>query len=219
MSAFGALMQRELRLAARSGGDLLTLVLFFVLVGIILPFAVGPDRPLLMTLAPAIIWLAALLALLLSVDRLFRADHESGVLAALRHGPLPLPTIILVKIVAQWLTGALPLILATPLLALLLGMDGTGLGLLLAALLAGTPALSANAALGAALAQALPRGGLIAPVIILPFAVPVLIFGTAASDPAGSATVSGFLFLGGFSLLAMVIAPFAAALALHHGGD
>lgn len=219
MSAFATLIARDLKLAVRAGGDMLTLIIFFVLIAILLPFAFGPDRALLARLGPAIVWLAALLSLLLSLDRLFHADREDGTLAALRHGPLPLELVVTAKMAAHWLMGALPLIAVTPVVAVLLGIDGAALGLTLTALVIGTPGLVANATLGAAIAVSLPRGGLIAPAIILPFSIPVLIFGVAAADPAGDSVGAGLMFLAGYSVLATVIAAFAAALALKGAED
>ncbi len=217
MSAFRALIGRDLRLAVRVGGEAMTLVLFFIMVAVIVPFAIGPDRPQLMRLAPGIVWIAAFLSMLLGLDRLFRSDDEDGSLQLLRHSVLPLEAVIAAKVIAHWLVTAVPLLLATPILALLLSMSwGQWWGTVLA-LLAGTPALTSFGALGAAVTVGLRRGGLIAPVLILPLAIPVMIFGVGMLDPlAGNGAA---LFLVALSLVVTVFAPFAAALALRAAGE
>jgi heme exporter protein B len=217
MNAFRALIGRELRLAFRAGGEALTLVLFFVMVAVIVPFAIGPDRPQLSRLAPGIIWIAAFLSMLLGLDRLFRADDEDGSLLLLRHALLPLEAVVAAKVIAHWLVTALPLLLATPVLALLLSMSwDQWLGTVLA-LLVGTPALVSFGAIGAAVTVGLRRGGLVAPVLILPLSIPLMIFGVGALDPiaGGSAT----LFLLALSLVVTAFSPFAAALALRTAGE
>lgn len=220
MTAFGAVITRELRLGLRHGGDVLTLVLFFVSVGILVPFAVGPDRVLLVRLAPAIVWIAALLAQLLVHDRLFRADFEDGSLAAFRHGALPLEAVVLAKLFAHWAMAGLPLVAATPLLALTLGMDGAMLARTALALVVGTPALAALVAVSAAVTVGLKRGGLVAPVLILPLCLPVLIFGTGSTSAAVmGAQDQALLLLAALSLVSVALAPFAAALALKIAGE
>ncbi|NOZ32184.1 MAG: heme exporter protein CcmB [Alphaproteobacteria bacterium] len=220
MRTLAALFTRDFRLATRTGGNTLTVVLFFALVAILLPFAIGPDVALLQRLGPAIIWLSALLALLLSLDRLFLDDHRDGSLAAMRAGPVALEWVVLVRIFGHWLTTAVPIVLVSIPLAPLFNFDFELLFALLVALMAGTPALAANAAIGAAITVSLPRGGLIAPIVILPLAIPVLIFGVAAADPgAGAARGSALLFLAGYSMLVLVVAPIAAALALRSGAE
>lgn len=217
MSAFTAMLSRELRLALRGGGDILTLVLFFVIVGAIVPFAVGPDKVLLARIAPGVIWIAAFLAMLLGLDRLFRPDHEDGTLILLRQSDLPLAMVVAAKLIVHWLVSALPLIVASPLLAVLLAMDTPALWSTLLSLLIGTPALAAFGALGAAVTVAIRRGGLIAPILIAPLSIPVLIFGTGSI----TATQSGaaLLFLAALSLMAVALAPFAAALAISSAED
>lgn len=217
MSAFLALIGRELRLAFRAGGEALTLVLFFVMVAVIVPFAIGPDRPQLMRLAPGIVWIAAFLSMLLGLDRLFRNDDEDGSLTLLRHSNLPLEAVVAAKVIAHWLVTALPLLLATPVLALLLSMSWGQWGQTVLALLIGTPALVSFGALGAAVTVGLRRGGLIAPVLILPLSIPVMIFGVGMMDPlAGSGAT---LFLIALSLVVTAFSPFAAALALRVAGE
>ena len=213
MTAFGAIVVRDLRLAARLGGDVLTLVLFFVMVGAVVPFAIGPDRALLAQLAPGIVWIAAFLSMLLGLDRLFRADEDDGALLLFHHAAVALEAVVAAKMLAHWLLTALPLLIATPILAVLLSMDqATGLRTALS-LLAGTPALVAFGTIGAAVTVSLRRGGLLAPVLILPLAIPVLIFGVAAiGAPDGSS--AAILFLSAISLVSVAFCPFAAALAL-----
>jgi heme exporter protein B len=217
MSAFRALIVRDLRLAFRAGGEAMTLVLFFVMVGVIVPFAIGPDRPQLNRLAPGIVWIAAFLSMLLGLDRLFRSDDEDGSLTLLRHSVLPLEAVVAAKVIAHWLVTALPLLVATPVLALLLSMSWEQWGRTVLALVIGTPALVSFGAIGAAVTVGLRRGGLIAPVLILPLAIPVMIFGVGMMDPlaGGGAT----LFLIALSLVVTAFSPFAAALALRTAGE
>lgn len=216
MRAILAIVARDLTLARRQGGDVLTLLLFFVMVAAIVPFAIGPDRPQLQRLAPGIVWIAAFLAMLLGLDRLFRADAEDGTLQLYRHAAVPLEAIVFGKLVAHWLLSALPLIVASPLLALMLSMNFvTWLDTVLALLL-GTPALTALGTFGAAVTVSLRRGGLIGPVLILPLSIPVLIFGAGA---IGAQSSTPLLFLAAISLVAVAFSPFAAALALRLGED
>lgn len=217
MTGFAAMIARELRLALRGGGDVLTLVLFFVIVGAIVPFAVGPNRPLLAAIAPGMVWIAAFLAMLLGLDRLFRPDHEDGTLLLLRQAELPLSAAIAAKVIAHWLVSALPLILASPLLAMLLAMEGDIFWRTVLSLLLGTPALAAFGAVGAAVTVGIGRGGLIAPILIAPLSIPVLIFGVGSITNAQSD--AALLFLAALSLMAVTLAPFAAALAISSGDD
>lgn len=217
MTAFRAMLIRELRLALRGGGDMLTLVLFFVIVGAIVPFAVGPDRELLARIAPGVVWIAAFLAMLLGLDRLFRPDHEDGSLILLRQAELPLSAVVAAKLIVHWAVSALPLLVASPFLAMLLAMDVATFWRTLLSLLLGTPALAAFGAVGAAVTVSIRRGGLIAPILIAPLSIPVLIFGTGSI----TATQSGaaLLFLAALSLMATALSPFAAALAISSGED
>jgi heme exporter protein B len=217
MIAFRAMLARELRLALRGGGDVLTLVLFFVIVGAIVPFAVGPDRELLARIAPGMVWVAAFLAMLLGLDRLFRPDHEDGSLILLRQADLPLSAVVAAKLIAHWLVAALPLIVASPFLAMLLAMDEPTFWRMLLSLLVGTPALAAFGAVGAAVTVAIRRGGLIAPILIAPLSIPVLIFGTGSITASQSG--AAMLFLAALSLMAVALAPFAAALAISSSED
>jgi heme exporter protein B len=217
MTAFAAMLKRELHLALRGGGDMLTLVLFFVIVGAIVPFAVGPDQVLLARIAPGIVWVAAFLAMLLGLDRLFRPDHEDGSLILLRHGQLSLSAVVAAKLIVHWLVSAVPLIVASPVLAVLLAMDIDTWWRMLASLLIGTPALAAFGAVGAATTVAIRRGGLIAPILIAPLSIPVLIFGTGSISATQSS--AAMLFLAALSLMAVALAPFAAALAISSAED
>ena len=217
MNAFLAVIGRDLRLAVRAGGEAMVMVLFFVMVAVIVPFAIGPDRPQLMRLAPGIVWIAAFLSMLLGLDRMFRADDEDGSLLLLRQAALPLEAVVGAKVIAHWLVTALPLLFATPILALLLSMSFEQWLKTVLALLWGTPALTGFGAIGAAVTVGLRRGGLIAPVLILPLAIPVMIFGVGSADPL--AGTGATLFLIALSLVVVVFAPFAAALALRAAGE
>ena len=220
MIAFLALIRRDLRLATRVGGDALTLVLFFVMVGVIVPFAIGPDSRTLARLGPGIVWIAAFLSMLLGLDRLFRDDAEDGSLLLFRHACLPLEAIVAAKLIAHWLLTALPLIVASPLLAVLLAMDAGAWGETVLSLAIGTPGLVAFGTIGAAVTVGLRRGGLIAPVLILPLAIPILIFGVSAITETGPGIAGAArLFLAAISLVALALAPFAAALALRQSED
>ena len=221
MTGFVALIRRDLLLATRVGGDALTLVLFFVMIGVIVPFAIGPDSPTLSRLAPGIIWIAAFLSMLLGLDRLFRTDDEDGSLLLFRHAPLGLEGVVAAKVIAHWLLTALPLIIASPLLAVLLARDWAAWERTVISLLLGTPALVAFGTIGAAVTVSLRRGGLLAPVLILPLSIPILIFGTGAIAQAGPDGIdrAALLFLSAISLVALALAPFAAALALRLAED
>lgn len=212
-----ALIRRDLRLAWRGSGGALTGLLFFLLVVALVPFALGPDLPLLGRLGPGIVWIAALLASLLGLDRLWATDRADGSLDVLACAALPLPLVALAKIAAHWLATGLPLVVATPAVGLLANL-GPGESLSVAlALLLGTPALAALGAAAAAVAVALPRGGLLVPVLVMPLAVPTLIFGTAAAQGAraGIAHASVPLaLLAAITLVALLVAPLAAAAAL-----
>jgi heme exporter protein B len=220
MTALTALLARDMRLAVRVGGGALMGVLFFLIVVTLTPFAIGPDLALLKRIGPAILWLGALLASLLALDRLFAADHEDGSLDLLLMGSAPLEFAVLAKALAHWITTSLPLVIATPLLGLFLNLDAASIGAVALTLLAGTPALTCIGVIGAALSVALRRGGLLLPVLVLPLTVPVLIFGVAASNAAIVGPVgfgAPFLILCALTLASLVIGPFAAAAALRHG--
>jgi heme exporter protein B len=219
-----ALYLRDLRLSVRAGGGVLIGVIFFLAVIATIPFGVGPDLNLLARIGPAILWIGALLASLLGLDRLFQADREDGsldlmVLSADRHMP---PLTVLVKCLAHWTASVLPLVVASPLLGLFMNMEPLGIGATALTLLVGTPAITFIGAAGAAVAVTLPRGGLLISVLVLPLTIPVLIFGVSASyaavnDPAPF--LPPFLILAALTLFSAVVGPVAAALALRHGAD
>ncbi len=220
MSGVAALMLRDMRLAVRLGGGAPIGVLFFLLVVTLMPFALGPDLALLRRIGPAILWLGALLASLLALDRLFAADHEDGSLDLIMMSRLPLELAVAVKALAHWLTTGLPLVIASPVLALFLDLEPSAMAAVALTLLAGTPALTFIGAVGAALAVTLRRGGLILAVLVLPLTVPVLIFGVAAANTAIVGPVpfgTPFTVLCGLTLASAVIGPVAAAAALRHG--
>jgi len=222
MSALGAIIRRDVRIALRVGGGTLIGVLFFLTVVVLMPFAVGPDLALLKRLGPAILWLGALLASLLTLDRLFTADAEDGSLDLIAMSRTPLELTCAAKALAHWLAAGLPLVVATPVLGLLLNLDGMASLAVMATLLAGTPALTFTGMIGAALAVTLRRGGLLLAVLVLPLSIPVLIFGVAASQAAITGPVpfgTPFSILCAISLLSLVIGPFAAAASLRQGLD
>jgi heme exporter protein B len=211
-----ALFRRDLALAVRAGGGALTGLLFFLAVVMVVPFAIGPDGALLARLGPAILWIGAALASLLTLDRLFPADREDGSLDLIVMGQdaLSLSLLVAAKCAAHWIASLLPLALAAPVFALLLNMEpAAGLRVALT-LLAGTPAFSFVGAAGAAVAVALPRGGVLVSVLALPLAVPVVIFGVGAAS--GPAFAQPFLLLCAATLFLAVVGPVGAALALRN---
>lgn len=219
-----ALLLREVRLGVRAGGGALTGVLFFLAVVSAIPFAVGPDINLLARLGPAVLWIGALLAGLLGLDRLFQADREDGSLDLMiiaRDTHLLVATVF-VKCVAYWLVALLPLVVAAPVFGLLMNMDSVAIGAATLTLLVGTPALAFVGAAGASVAVALPRGGLLVSVLVLPIAIPVLIFGVSASYAAVNEPdpfLPPFLILAALTLFMAVIGPLAAAVALRYAAD
>jgi heme exporter protein B len=222
MRALKALFVRDIRIAMRIGGGAMIGVLFFMTVVTLMPFAIGPDLALLQRIGPAILWLGALLASLLALDRLLAADQEDGSLDLLVMGTAPLELAVAVKALAHWLTTALPLVLVSPLLSLFLNLDLAATGAVAATLLVGTPALTFIGLIGAGLTVTLRRGGLLLPVLILPLAVPVLIFGVSASNAAVIGPVpfgTPFTILCALTLMSLVIGPFAAAAALRAGQE
>ena len=212
-----ALFLREWRIARRIGGGASVGVVFFLILVAVVPFALGPDLNLLARLGPAILWIAALLATLLGLDRLFQADHDDGSLDLLINGSLPLEVAVLIKCAAHWTTSALPLVVLSPLFGLMLAMAPLPLVLIAATLAAGTPALTMIGAIGAALTVSLRRGGLLMAILVLPLTIPVLIFGVAAASAASGGAApffSPFLVLCALSLASIAAAPFAATAAL-----
>jgi heme exporter protein B len=221
VNAAFALFQREWRIARRIGGGASVGAVFFLILVTIVPFAIGPDLRLLARLGPAILWVAALLSTLLGLDRLFQSDAEDGSLDLLVNSTLPLELVVIVKCVAHWTTSILPLVIAAPLFGFMLAMDGEALGIVALALAVGTPALTMIGAIGAALTVSLRRGGLLMAVLVLPLAIPVLIFGVAASSGAGGLVflAKPFLILLGMTILSVAAAPFAVAAAIRHVRD
>jgi heme exporter protein B len=220
MTPLAALFVRDIRLAIRVGGGAGIGVLFFLLVVTLAPFAIGPDLALLGRIGPAILWLGALLANLLTLDRLLGADHEDGSLDLILMAETPLELALAAKAAAHWLTTGLPLVIATPLLGLFMNLDAGIGGVVALTLLAGTPALTFVGLIGAALTVTLRRGGLLLAVLVLPLTVPVLIFGVAASNAAIVGPVSfgtPFTILCALTLTSLVVGVFAAAAALRHG--
>jgi heme exporter protein B len=222
MTALAALLVRDMRLAVRVGGGALIGVLFFLLVVTIIPFAIGPDLALLARIGPAILWLGALLASLLGLDRLIASDQEDGSLDLILSAQTPLELTMAAKALAHWLTTGLPLVVATPVLGLLLNLDPVATGAVALTLAAGTPALTFIGLVGAALTVALRRGGLLLAVLILPLTIPVLIFGVSASNAAIVGPIpfsTPFTILCALTLMSAVIGPIAAAATLRHGLD
>ncbi|MEM7719135.1 MAG: heme exporter protein CcmB [Pseudomonadota bacterium] len=209
-------VQRDIRLAIRAGGGFGLALAFFLMVVVLVPFGVGPEREVLARIAPGVLWVGALLACLLSLDRLFATDHEDGALDLLATAPLPLESLVLAKAVAHWLTTGLPLTLVAPGLGVLLNLAPGAYGALIVTLLLGTPALSMLGAFGAALTVGLKRGGLLISLLVLPLYVPTLIFGAEgvrrASD--GLDPTTPVLLLAAITLGTIAIGPFAAAAAL-----
>jgi len=212
MNGFMTILRRDLHLAIRQSIDSMTVVMFFVLVVIIFPFGVGPEPNILARIASGVIWVAALLASTLSLERLFQIDYEDGSLELLSLSSVALEVIVLAKVTAHWLTTGLPLIIIAPLLAILLNMNKEGFLVLILALVVGTPSLSLIGAVGAALILGARRGGVLLALIILPLYLPVLIFGVSAVD----AIMNGFeakaqlLILGAFLLAALPLCTWAA---------
>ena len=211
-----ALFWRDLRLAVRAGGGFGLGLAFFLIVVVLIPFGVGPETEVLSRIAPGILWVASLLAALLSLDRIFALDYEDGALALLATSPLPLEGVALMKALAHWVTTGLPLTLAAPVLGFLLSMEGDAYAYLLLSLLIGTPALSMIGTFGAALTVGLRRGGLLMSLLVLPLYVPTLIFGAEGVrrgadglDAAAALMLQGGITAGCFALL-----PFATAAVL-----
>ncbi len=216
MGRFIHLVGRDLRLAQRHGFDSLLVVVFFVIAVVLFPFGVGPEPNILARIAAGIIWVAALLASMLSLERLLQADYEDGSLELLVLSPVPLEIIVLAKILAHWLTTGLPLIVAAPLLAVLLNMNGEGFAILVLALALGTPTLSLIGAVGAALILGSRRGGVLLSLLVLPLYIPILIFGVGAVDAAiaGFAFKAQILILAGLFLGTLALCPWASAAAI-----
>jgi heme exporter protein B len=208
----------DIRLQLRQGGDLIAPAAFFVLTTIFIPFSIGPEPNLLSRLAPGVIWVMALLASLLSLDRLFQRDFDDGSLDLLALSPMPLEIVVLAKVAAHWVTTGFPLLIIAPVLGLILRLDLGSYVTLEASLLIGTPVLSLIGAAGAALTLGARRGGALLAVLVLPLMVPALIFATSAVDAAGEglSATPHLLLLGSMLAAAVALVPFAAAAALRN---
>ena len=207
-----ALFVRDIRLAFRAGGGAMLALAFFACVTALVPLGVGSDLKLLARIAGGVLWVAAVLATLLSLDRLFQSDFEDGALDLIALSPHALEVVAATKIAAHWLTTGLPLTLASPLFGILFGLPLPVCGALFLSLLIGTPAISAIGAVGAGLTLSIRRGGLILPLIVLPLLAPAVIFGSGVVLAALDGMPNGAMgLLGAFSLLAVFLAPFAAA--------
>lgn len=216
MSAVTALLRRDLILAFRRRGELLTPAVFFILVTTLFPLGLAPRPELLQNIAPGVVWVAALLAGLLGQESLFKSDYEDGSLEQLALLPVPMEVQALTRIATHWLATGLPLVILSPLMAMLLGYPGSAMPVLALSLLLGTLVLSLLGAVGAALTVSLKQGGMLLPVLVLPLMVPALIFGAQATaqaargdDPAGA-----LYLLGAMLVLGIALAPFAIAAAL-----
>jgi len=209
-----ALIRRDLTLGIRQGGGAGTAFGFFLAVIVLLPLGLGPDQALLQRLAPGALWIALLLSVLLSADRIFQQDYEDGSLDIMAMGPVPLEIVTLAKASAHWLSASLPLALAAPLLGFLINLDFALVLPLAFAMAVGSVALSLLAAMGAALTVGLRRGGPLVAVLILPLYVPVLIFGVSASSAGPDIATPSLLILAAMALASLVLAPLAAAAAL-----
>ncbi len=210
------LLQRELRLAFRSGGGLGLSLAFFLIATVLVPLGVGPESAKLRAIAPGISWVAALLACLLTLDRLFQIDYEDGSLDLLALSPMPLVSVVLMKASAHWMTTGLPLSLTAPVLGTLLSIEPAGYIWLLASLIVGTPALSMIGAFGAALTVQIRRGGPLLPLLVLPLYVPTLVFGAECARRGAEGLVLGtpMALLAGITFGSLGVLPFAAAAAL-----
>ena len=221
MSAARVILRRDLRLALRNRADTLTVLAFFVLAVVLFPFGVGPEPGILARIAPGVIWVMALLAALLSLDRLFQADYEDGSLDLLLLAPVSLVVTIAMKVAAHWLTTGLPLIVATPILGILMQLPADAYPAIIGAMLLGTPILSLIGAVGAALVLGARRGGVLLSLLVLPLYVPVLIFGVSAVEAAivGLAVRPHLLILSGLLIAATVLTPLATAAALRQAAE
>ncbi len=211
-----ALLRRDLALAVRAGGGFGLALVFFLIVVTLVPFAVGPGQVQLAAIAPGILWLGALLACLLSLDRILALDYEDGALELIATAPLPLEAVAAVKALAHWLTTGLPLVLVAPVLGILLNLPGPGYLWVVVSLAIGTPALSAIGTFGAALTVGLKRGGLLLSLIVLPLYVPTLIFGAevARRGAQGQSLETPLMLLAGITLASVALLPIASAAAL-----
>jgi len=214
--AFTTLLQRDLKLAFRRRSELVNPLIFFVMVTSMFPMAVTPERVMLQTMAPGVIWIAALLASMMSLDSIFRPDFEDGTLEQMLLSQHPVSMLVIAKVFSHWLVSGLPLLIVAPLLSVLMYLPSEAIGTLLLTLLLGTPVLSLVGAVGVALTVGLRRRGVLLSLLVMPLYIPVLIFGTSAVDAAGSglAVVGQLSLLGALLALAFTLSPFAIASAL-----
>lgn len=216
MTPFLLIAARDLKLAWRQPGDTALVLAFFVLATVLFPFGVGPDPNMLARIGAGVLWVMALLAAMLSFDRLFLADYEDGSLELLALSPVPVGFIVLAKCLAHWLTTGVPLLVVTPLLGVMLNLEAAGHAVLLATMALGTPTISLVGAVGAALTVGARRGGVLMSLLVLPLLIPVLIFGAGAVEiaTAGLDARAHLLMLGGLLLGALALGPWAASAAL-----
>lgn len=221
MSGFGVILARDLKLALRQSGDSLTAIGFFAIATVLFPFGVGPESEILARISGGVLWVTALLASLLSLERVFATDFEDGTLDQLLLSGTPVSLIVLAKVIAHWATTGIPLLIAAPILAPTLHLPVSGYGPLLLALALGTPTLSLIGAVGAALVLGARRGGVLLSLLVLPLYVPVLIFGTAAVEAGVTdmAVRPPLLVLAGMFVLALTLAPYATAVALRQAAQ
>lgn len=218
MRIFHHMVMRDLRLALRQGTDVAMVVTFFVITVTLFPLGVGPEPNILARIAAGVVWVTALLAVMLSLERMFQSDYEDGSIDLLLLTPAPLELVVLAKVAAHWLLTGFPLILTAPILAALMNMPGEGYLTLIAAMAIGTPTLSLVGAVGAALTLGARRGGVLISLLVLPLYIPILIFAVAAVDASITdlTTRPHLLILGAMLAAAMPLAPWAAAAALRH---
>ena len=216
LAALRTVIRRDLLLALRNKSDAANTLLFFVIVASLFPLGVGPEPALLRGIAPGVVWVAALLASMLALARLFAADYADGTLEQLALAPQPLAALVAAKILAHWLVSGLPLVLIAPLLGLQFDLSGTALLTLMVSLLIGTPVLSLLGAIGAALTLGLRASGVLVPLIVLPLTVPVLVFGAGAVEAAaaGLGAEAQLSLLAAFLLITAALSPWAAAAAI-----
>jgi len=216
VSAFATIVRRELRLALRQGSDASIALMFYVVVVALFPLGVGPEPGVLERISGGVVWIGALLAAMLSLDRLFQSDYEDGALELMVLAPMPLGFLVLAKCLAHWLITGLPIMLISPLLGLLLHMQADAYWSLLAGMALGTPVLSLVGAVGAALVLGARRGGVLVSLLVLPLTVPILIFGVAAVEAAaiGQSPQPHLTLLGALLLAALPLCPWATAAAL-----
>ncbi|WP_068085293.1 heme exporter protein CcmB [Polycladidibacter stylochi] len=217
-----SLFLKEFQLGVRVGGGALIGVLFFLAVVTVFPFGVGPDLKMLARIGAAVLWIGALLATLLGLDRLFQTDREDGTLDLYLMAGRPMELVVLIKCAAHWCATGLPLVVAAPVLSLFVNLEPVAIGAVTLTLLIGTPALTLIGAIGAGVTVTLRRGGVLLSILVIPLAIPTLIFGVSAATAAVSQVApfkAPLLFLCAITLMSFVIGPFAAATALRNAGD